>query len=311
MLKAVLYAVNITALFFMFYYLWDVISYLLKRYKYYNVGSMVDRQVITLMERSEKTKGLPVKIEKMLRATSIRPKDRPLKIRHFVYVTGTSFFALFILSILLLNNPLAGVLLGCVAGILPYQLLQFDYRRNQKKLKKQTAQFLLAVANMFGTYGDPVVALDELSPRLKNPLKREVIWFTDNMKFGVPARQCVETVKSRLPDRILKDFFDDLMFYLQYGGNFYESISNLVKQTYDRETMQVEKSTATSSTVTMFFVLVGVYFIVLFALIKMQPGFMSFLTNNSIGKMIVVVMICIFIIAGYFVHKVISTEGED
>jgi len=301
---------NIGATFFAVYYLWEVINHERRRVKFHNVGAMVDRQVMQALEQNKRTRGIAIALEKMLRATTLRPKGKPPKIRHFACVTLFFLITAFIVSSMLLNNPVAGLLLGCIVATLPYQLLQFDYKRNQKKLKKQTPQFLLAVGNMFGTYGDPVIALEQLSKRLKNPLRREVIWFTDNLKYGVNAKTCVETVKSRLPDRILKDFFDDTLFYMEHGGDFTESLNALVKQTYERETAAIERSTATSSTVIVFMVLIGVYFFMLFTLTKSQPDVMMFLIDSLIGKAIVVAMVVIFIIAGYFTYSMVSIKEE-
>jgi len=301
---------NAGATFFVVYYLWEIISQEKRRVKYQNVGAMVDRQVTQVLEQNARTRGIARALENMLRATTLRPKGKPLKIRHFTWVTLSFLLATFAISSVLLNNPVAGILLGCAAATLPYQLLQFNYKRNQKKLKKQTPQFLLAVGNMFGTYGDPVVALEQLSKKLKNPLKREVIWFTDNIKYGVAAKTCVETVKKRLPDRILRDFFDDTLFYMEHGGDFNQALSDLVKQTYDRETAAVERSAATSSTVIVFFVLIGLYFFMVFALTKSQPEVMQFLIDSFIGKTVVVAMIMIFIIAGYFTHSMVSIKDE-
>lgn len=309
-MKAGLLILNAGAIFFTVYYLWDVIDHEKRRIKYQNIGAMVDRQVMQVLEQNARTRGIATALDNMLRATTFRPKGNPPKVRHFTYVTLGFFLVTLIISAVLLNNPVAGLLLGGVAATLPYQILQFDYKRNQKKLKKQTPHFLLTMGNMFGTYGDPVVALERISSKLKNPLKREVIWFVDNIKYGVPIKTCVDTVKRRLPDRILKDFFDDVLFYMQHGGDFNQSISDLVKQTYDRETAVVERSAATSSTVIVFFVMIGVYFFLLFALTKSQPDIMRFLIDSFIGKAIVVAMIVVFIIAGYFTRSMVSMNDE-
>ena len=148
-------------------------------------------------------------------------------------------------------------------------------------------------------------------PQLKNPLKREITWFVDALKFGYPLDSCIKKVKSRLPDQILKDFFDDVRFYLKYGGDFQESILELIKQTYAREMAEMERDAKTSSTVIIFFLLIGVYFLMLFSLLKSQPETMRILVETSQGKMLVVVMLLIFVVAGFFTKKMVSMEEDD
>ena len=309
-MKYGLLALNSAVLFFLFYYLWETFTAPKSRLGFSDIGSLIDRQVMGVMRRHTRTRGIAAMLEKMLRATTFRPGGEPPTVLHFTAVTGACFLAVLASAAVLLNNPVAGLLLAMVAATAPYQLLQFDYRRNSKKLKKQVPQFLLAVDNLFGTYGDPVTALENLRSRLKHPLKREITWFVDNIKFGVTADVCVNTVKSRLPDRVLKDFFDDLLFYMKHGGDFHSAIGELVKRTFDREIAAVERNTATSSAVAVFFVLVGVYFFMLFTLSATQPDIMRFLVDSFTGKCVVVAMIVIFIIASYFTRVMVSLEEE-
>ncbi|SFR11760.1 type II secretion system F family protein [Desulfoscipio geothermicus] len=309
-MKVCLFLLNTAALFFFFYYLWGIAVWKSHRLEYNKVRAMFDRQIMAAIRQHKRTRGIANTLEKMLRVTSLRPGGKPLLAWHFFCVTIACFLLGIVTATALLKNPIAGILLGCVGATVPYQLLQIDYKRNQKKLKRQTPQFLLAVGNMYGTYGDPVIALEQLGDRLKNPLKREVIWFVDSIKHGVAAQTCIETVKSRLPERILNDFFDDMFFYMKHGGDFHSAVSDLVKRTYDREMAEVERSAATFSAVIVFFVLVGVYFMTLFALSKAQPEIMRFLIDSAIGKMVVVAMVVIFIIAGYFTRAMVGFNDE-
>ncbi|MBO8129666.1 MAG: type II secretion system F family protein [Peptococcaceae bacterium] len=309
-MQMVLLTIDAVALFFVCYYLWDVVAQGARNLKFSTLADVIDARVLAVMEQYPRTRGLAGRLEQMLRATSVRLGDKPLKLRHFVYVTIGFSGGVLTAAIAVLNNIVAGLLLAGVAGIIPYELLQFDYIRNRKRLKKQTPHFLLAVGNMFNIYGDPIMALERLVPQLNQPLKREIAWLVDNLKYGVPIRECIKTVKLRLPDPVLRDFMDDLLFYTQHGGDFQENIINLVKQAYQRDLAVVERKTATGSTVLVFLVLVGVYFVMLLALIQKQPEVMSFMVKTFLGKVLVVAMICIFITAGYFTKMMVSVKED-
>ncbi len=297
--------------FMLAYYLPDITKKQKTDYKAKNFGQYIDKQVQIMLMKNKQTRDFLPKITKMLRASSFKIKGEPIKVSSFVFVSIILSIIGLCFGLKVLNNFYASLILAGIAFIFPYYLLTLDYGKNRHKLRKQTSNFLLAVSNLFNIYGDPVVALEQVLPQLKNPLKREITWFVDALKFGYPLDSCIKKVKSRLPDQILKDFFDDVRFFLKYGGDFQESILELIKQTYAREMAEMERDAKTSSTVIIFFLLIGVYFLMLFSLLKSQPETMRILVETSEGKMLVVVMLLIFVVAGFFTKKMVSMEEDD
>ncbi len=299
------------ALFIFIYTILDLLEKKYKTLKKFSLAKRLDNYVVNILYENSRTRNISAKIQKMLKSSSLRIKGEPLFMVHFIIISSIFAITALFITNMLLNNIMAAFILTAAAGMLPYILLKFDYKRNRKKIRKQASNFLLAVSNLFHVYGDPVIALEKLSPKLNNPLKREINWFINSIKFGIPLSQCIETVKLRIPDKILRNFFDDTYFFLRNGGNFQESIINLTESVYNRETAEIEQKTETSSTVLIFFVMVGIYFMMLFALTKTQPEIINLLIATKPGKLIVVLMICIFVIAGFLTYKMSSIGVDD
>lgn len=274
------------------------------------LGDALDRRILSLLDRNTRSKVFAGNLRQMLGASSFRPGGEPLSVALFLVVSGLLALAFLVAAILLLHNPLAGALLGVLGAVLPHQLLQIDYARSRRKLRRQAVPFLLTLQNLYGICGDPVVAMERAVPRLKDPLRREVRWFVTAYRGGMPLKNCVETVKERLPNAILRQFWDDVRFFIERGGDFNESIAEHVDQLYQREIRAAERQADNGSTVTVFFALIGVYFVILANLARSQPEIMNFMVSTTQGKIAVALMVAIFMAAGYFV-KLMTTHGRD
>lgn len=276
-----------------------------------HMQQVLDRRLLLALEQRERSRAFAQKLRRMLAAAGPRPGGAPVSMAAFL---AASLFLAVLLALpgaLFLRNHLTALLLAGVGLVLPYQALEVAYSRKRRQLRRQVAPFLLTVGNLYGVYGDPLVALEEALPRLKDPLRREVRWFVTACKGGLPLPECVEGVKNRLPEATLRRFWDDLRFFVERGGDFQESITEHVNQAYQREIKATERGADTGSTVTVFLILVGVYVVVLATLVRVQPELMRFLVVDPRGKMAVSLMTGIFAAAGYFLKLAVTREGDD
>ncbi|MFZ5944033.1 MAG: type II secretion system F family protein [Bacillota bacterium] len=271
----------------------------------------LDRKVMLAVERNESSRVWGQKLQKMLSVMPFRSGEKLFSVFFFLLGSLLTGLLMAVTAAVILRNPLVMLLLFLVGVSLPYQLLEVAYHRWRKKLRGQAASFLLTVGNLFGVYGDPMVALEEAIPRLKEPLCGQVRWFITAYKGGLSLPVCVATIKSRLPDPILRQFWDDLVFFAERGGDFQECIMEHVHQVYQREINLTQGSTDSSSTLTVFFVLLAVYIAVLVTLTRSQPELMGFLVTDSRGKMAVALMAIIFLTAGYFLKLMVMERGNE
>ncbi len=276
-----------------------------------HLKNILDRKVILAIDQNDHSRAWGQKLRKMLAVISFQPSGEPVSVAFFLVVSLCLGLASAAMAAVYLRNPVVALLLGGVGMVSPYQALEVEYNRQIGKLWHQAASFLLTVGNLYGVYGDPIVALEEAIPRVKDPLNRQVRWFVTAYKAGMPLNSCVETVKSRLPDSILRQFWDDVLFFTERGGDFQECILEHVHHVYQREINATQGGTEIGSTLTVFFVLVGVYLTVLVTLTRSQPELMGFLIADPRGKVAVTLMAVIFVIAGYFVKLMAIQRGND
>lgn len=276
-----------------------------------HLRGVLDHRLLTVLEKSERSRTWGRKLRRLLAAASLSPGGEPVSMAAFLAASLFFGILLAVPALVILHNPVTAALLGGVGMALPYQALEVAYSHRKQKLRRQVAPFLLTLGNLYGVYGDPLVALEEAIPRLKDPLRRETRWFVTAYKGGLPLSACVEGVKHRLPDAILRRFWDDLRFFIERGGDFQGSITEYVNQVYQREIKATERSADLGSTITVFLVLVGVYVMVLVTMIRTQPELVGFLVVDPRGKMAVSLMAAIFIGAGYFIRLMVTREGDE
>jgi len=276
-----------------------------------HLRGVLDHRLLMVLEKSERSRSWGEKLRRLLADTSLGSGGQPVSVAAFIAVSLFSGVLLGVLALVILCNLVAAALLGGVGMLLPYQALEVAYTYRRRKLRRQVAPFLLTLGNLYGVYGDPVVALEEAIPRLRDPLRREAGWFVTAYKGGLPLSTCVDGVKRRLPDTILRRFWNDLRFFIERGGDFQASITDYVNQVYQREIKATDRSAYLGSTITVFLVLVGVYLMVLVTMIRTQPELVGFLVVDSRGKMAVSLMAGIFIAAGFFIKLMLTREEDE
>ena len=270
-----------------------------------------DRRVIEMLQNSNRGRPLLRSLRKMLNISCIRIRNEPLRMYQVALITLVVFSSVTLTANHLLNNMTAGLLCGFFVIAVLYQLLRIEYSINMTIIKKSIPYFLLMLSNYFAVYKDPILAIDHVVDKAPKPLRKDLLWFVNSIKFGNSVEHSLSVVKERMPTRLLKDLLDDIYFYINYGGDFQESVIGLLNRYYDRYTLEMGKLTEAFGTVLVFGVLVATYIIMIFVMSANQPGSLALFTTTKLGRTLVVVKIIIFLIAGYFAKSAITIEEDE
>lgn len=301
--KVIAFAALIGALAFAIY---EAISMVSDRsYSSVRMLKNLDDQVARLLNRYERGKQLGIKVRHLLGGSTI---GTFIRFGTFFLVSAALGVGLALVGLILLHNPYAAVVLGITGLALPYQLLEIDYVRTQRRMRRQGVSFLLAVSNVYAVYGDPLIALEQTAPQLSNPLRKQVRWFVTAVRSGEPLSECVEAMKAQTLDPTLQNFWNEVGFYISRGGPFDEAIVELLGELYDREAAEAEKKVATGSTLATFAALLGVYFVLLTSLTKTNPFIVNFMLYHQTGRLVVALMIAIIVGTLYIVKRATIQE---
>lgn len=299
------FAVSVGALALAIYealgFVWD------QPYRNLRLIKDLDDQVARLLNRYERGKALGIKVRHLLGGSTM---GTFIRFGMFFLISAALGLGLAVVALVALHNPYAALVLGVTGLVLPYQVLEIDYVRTQRRMRRQGVSFLLAVSNVYAVYGDPLLALEHTAPQLSNPLKRNVRWFVTAVRSGRPLAECVEVMKAQTLDPILQSFWNEVAFYISRGGPFDEAIMELLVELYDREAAEAEKKVTTGSTITVFAALLGVYFVLLGSLTKANPFIVDFMLHNQTGRLVVALMIGVIVGALYIIKKVTIQEAR-
>jgi len=267
----------------------------------------LDQQVKQFLQRNERSRAFLTRLQNMLAGSTL---GSSLSVSQFLLLSLASGLACFLLALYGLRNPYVALLLGPVGLVLPYHLLEFDLALTKRRLRRRGASFLLTLLNLYTIYGDPIRALEQAAPQLAPPFARPVRWFVTALQHGMPLSHCIERIKTRLPDKTLNAFWDDVAYYVQFGGPFEAAIVNHVTQLYQREQLASERAVASGSTLAVFLVLAAVHLAILLGITRTHPFIAAFMVNTLPGRLVVTAMFAIYVVALWYLKTMILRDGE-
>ncbi len=210
----------------------------------------------------------------------------------------------------LLQNVFASILLMVVGWIIPFQVTIGIQQHREKKKEQQIPYFFLMVANLYQYSKDPLIAVRESVPYVKQPLQRYLNRVVKPLHYGVPLEEVLNTALKKLKTPILLDFFTDLQVYSRFGGKFDELINTYVDQAFQIELQRMERKSETMGTSYVTYFLFTVFVMLMYLMIKTQPAAMQLLITHPFGKMTVVIMVLITIIVFWFTNKMTGIRGK-
>lgn len=251
-----------------------------------------------------------LRVEDMLAGARDQSSGNPLVKYLFLLLSFCSGILSAVFTFYVLQNVFASMLLMVVGCFLPFQVIIGIQQHREKKKEQQIPYFFLMIANLYHYSKDPLVAVRDSVPYLKQPLQKHLKRVVEPLHFGVPLQEVLSTAVKKLKSPILLDFFTDLHVYSRYGGKFDQLISTYVDQAFQTELQRMERKSETMGTTYVTYFLFAVFLMLLMMMIKTQPAAMQLLVTHLIGKIVVVIMLLITIAVFWLTHKMTGIRGD-
>lgn len=261
--------------------------------------------------KNDKAFNVIQRADELLKKSRIRIGGKPINKYVFFIILFLSSTGAFLFSMIKLNNPVAGLLIGGIAGYLYFHFLSWDASSRKRTMRKQTPNFFLTLLNFYEVHQDIILALKDTTDRVKNPIKTDMQHLVVQLQNGdVTLREAIVEAKEKLDNKLLRDFLDDLELQVRFGGNFTHTLQIYINDSIEKEVriMERESETAGASLVTYF--LLGVYIFLAFMMNKTQPHAMNMLVTHFAGKVVVVIMIMIILFVLYVTKEMTASEED-
>jgi tight adherence protein B len=219
---------------------------------------------------------------------------------------GALFFAMF------WPNILVGLAAGCVVTVLgwriPKILVDAYYLKRASKFVDQMVDGLTLMSNGLKSGLSIPQAMKLIVDNMPNPIAQEFELMLSQNTLGVSLEEVLNDLAKRIPYSDVQMFVTAVNILKDTGGNIAETFDTIAKTI--RERIKVEKKIAavtaqgvmqgTIITLTPFALIVVFYF--------MDPAYISPLFTQTLGWIILAVMLALQIIGGLLIRSIVKIK---
>lgn len=204
---------------------------------------------------------------------------------------------------LLLSLPL-----GLLTGLIPYSMALVRKRRRLGKFERQLPDALDLVARSLRAGQAFSGGLQMVADEFHDPLGPEFQRTIGQINLGVSVDQALKNLVDRVDCPDLKFFAISVIIQRETGGNLaeiLESISNLIR---DRFRLRGKIRTLTAEGKLSAAILVGIPFFVAIVLFYMNPEYITVLSTDSTGRILVMAALIMMFLGIVWMKKMITLK---
>ncbi len=231
-----------------------------------------------------------------------------LQLRVSEYVAARAVVAtlLFVMSLVIGGTALLGFLVAIVIGFLGYLLprfyVQFRQARRLSPLERQLPEALTIMSNALKAGFGFLQAIDAAAQQMSAPISVELIRFLRDANLGASNEDALRALSERVGSRDLDLVTTAMLIQREVGGNLAEILDNVANTIRERERIQGEIKTITTTQRWEGYAAALVPVALAGLLFLINPDYMMTLFTEPAGRLLLIAA-GIWEIIGFFVMK--------
>lgn len=172
--------------------------------------------------------------------TKLEQADLPIRPAEALFFYAVGLFILFVLSWLVSGNPIVGIILAFVVGLIPPAILE---RRRTKRLKTFEAMLPDTLSLLSGTLRAGfsfIQGMEAVATETSEPMARELQRAFTEAKLGVPVDEALNDVADRMQSEDLRWAVLAIKIQREVGGNLAELLDTVAGTMVERERLRAE-----------------------------------------------------------------------
>ena len=153
-----------------------------------------------------------------------------------------------------------------------------------------------------------VQALDLISNEMPTPISQEFQLMLNEYKYGVNLDDALERMAKRIPSDDLWIVIESMLILRSTGANLVETFDIIVYTIRERKKIEGKIKTLTAMGVAQAVILLSMPFVLMFALNKLNPTYMTPLFATRIGWVMLALMVLMMSLGTYLIKKIITIE---
>ncbi len=198
------------------------------------------------------------------------------------------------------------IVLALIVGFfIPDIFLAISYKRKQKQIEDDLLKAVLIMSNAFKSGRSIMQAVEIVYKELDGPISEEFKKMYIDLTYGLELELVFERLSSRIKLEETKYMASSLVILNKTGGNIVKVFGSIERSFFERKKLTDELKSVTALSSFVFKILVAVPFIIFFMIYILNPNYFAPLVTTTIGKVLLVIILAIYIIYIIIVRKLI------
>lgn len=208
----------------------------------------------------------------------------------------------FLLSLLFGAAVLLALILGVMAGAIPFVVISIKRQRRLFKFEEQFPDAIDLLGRAVRAGHAFTTGLDLIAKEMPSPVSEEFQRTYEQQNLGLPIRDAFENFMRRIPLTDVRIFVTALMIQRESGGNLAEILDNLSSVIRERFKLMRQIRVYTAQGRLSLYVLVAIPPLMGLMLFLIRPEYIMRLFNDPLGNKFLIAGI-ILQVMGYFVIR--------
>jgi tight adherence protein B len=262
----------------------------------------VVQHAVNFTGRLAQRSGLLAKTDRLLDQADI-----PLRPAEVIFWIPTLGVVLFLIVALLLD-PLAGLMVGVVAAVLPIGYLQYRRRTRVASFERQLPETLNLLAGAMRAGFSFMQALEAVAEESQDPIKREMRKVFAEARLGRPPEEALGDVAERMDSQDLAWSVMAIQIQREVGGNLAELLDTVAETMVQRERLRRDIRSLTAEGRLSGIVLSLVPPILAFVIYSLEPDFVRTLFDETIGIVAIIGAVVLNVVGWLWIRKIVDIE---
>lgn len=198
-----------------------------------------------------------------------------------------------------------GVVLG---GVLPYSYASYRRTKRFQKFEELFPDAIDTLARAVRAGHAFTTALELIASEIAEPVASEFRKLFEEQKFGLPVRDALLNLATRVPLVDVKFFVTAVMLQRETGGNLAEILDNLSYVIRERFKIMRQVRVYTAQGRLTMMLLMGLPPVIVVVMLSTSPGFIHPLFADPIGHTLIVAGIALQTVGYFVIKKIIQIQ---
>jgi tight adherence protein B len=211
-------------------------------------------------------------------------------------------------TVLYTGNPAIAWASLIIGAFLPYSFVSFRRQKRFEKIEELFPEAIDTLARAVRAGHAFTTALEMIANEIAEPLASEFRKLFEEQKFGMPVRDALMNLTTRVPLVDIKFFVTAVMLQRETGGNLAEILDNLSYVIRERFKIQRQVKVHTAQGRLTMLLLMAMPPVVVAILYIFSPDFVHPLFYDPIGHALLVASIALQTIGYFVIRKIIKIQ---